>query len=183
MKDTKLSSSYTVRKYKELKLAQDRDNIAELIYERFFERYIRPFESNSNKHGFSMMAVSCLMIEALHSFKNGWKRTRGKGGVAFENFFSNSTHFKEFFGTDVDFYSNIRCGILHQAETNAGWKIIRKGPLLDKSQKTINATKFMVALKRELYEYTSNMKREPFDSVAWKKAIQKLDYVCENCIA
>ena len=89
MDNTKLSSSVTVKEYRSLKKTKDRESIANLIKERFYERYVEPFESNHAKHGFSMIAIGCLMVEALHSFKNGWKRTGSDGGQAFEDFFSS----------------------------------------------------------------------------------------------
>ncbi len=56
---------FTVKQYRIYKNKGNRDKIADLIYERFYERYIEPFENNPAKHGFSMMAVACLMIESL----------------------------------------------------------------------------------------------------------------------
>ena len=109
MEDTKLTTTVTVKQYREFKKSGDQEKIANLIYERFFERYIEPFEDNKSKHGFSMMAVSCLMIETLYCFQNGQKRTVGPGGDVFEKFFSDSIHLKEFVGFGREFYSKIRC--------------------------------------------------------------------------
>jgi hypothetical protein len=120
------------------------------------------------------------MVEALHSFKKGWKRTGVKGGEAFEDFFSTSKHLRVFQGSGEDFYSCVRCGVLHQAETYDGWKIVRRGSLLDKSNKIVNATKFLMALDNELKDYVATLKNEALESNNWKKAIRKLDYICSN---
>lgn len=182
MEDTKLNTTIRITDYRSYRSGQDREKIASLIYNRFMERYIEPFENNPSKHGFSMMAVSCLMIETLFCFQKGWKDTRGKkGGDIFEQFFSNSSNLKIFTGLGQDFYDNVRCGILHQGETYAGWKINRNGNLLEKKTRTINATKFIEALKNELREYTDNLKYEPFQSQKWECAIKKLDNICDNC--
>ena len=122
------------------------------------------------------------MIESIFCFMNGRKRTGESGEIVFEAFFSNSSCLKEFIGHGSDFYSNVRCGILHQGETYAGWKISRKGKLLDIKTKTINATKFMEALEYDLKQYTNKLKQEAMDRRIWKKAIRKLDYICQNCI-
>ena len=40
-------------------------------------------------HGFTIMAVSCLMVESLESFCRGWEHSKGKRGeLAFCHFFA-----------------------------------------------------------------------------------------------
>ena len=59
-------------------------------WERFTERYLRPVAGNSEcKHGFTMMAVSCLMIESLESFRRGCPNTIRRSEAAFESFFAS----------------------------------------------------------------------------------------------
>ena len=183
MDSTKLSSSVTIRQYREFRDNQNRDEIANLIYERFYERYIEPFNNNPAKHGFSMMASGCLMTEALYCYKKGRKQTGEAGGTAFDNFFSESVSLKDFHGYGKAFYKNVRCGILHQGETYDGWKILRKGALFEQSEKTINATKYLSSLEKELKCFAELLKNEPFKSNVWKCVIKKLDHVCENCNA
>ena len=180
MESTQLSTSVTVKKYRSLKNDGKWHDIADFIYERFRERYLEPFENNPAKHGFSMAAIGCLMIESLHSFRKGWKRTGGKCGEAFEEFFTTSKFLSEFSGIGNDFYSSVRCGILHQAETYNGWKVLRKGALVDKSNKTLNATKFLIELDKELKNYVDELKANQPKSDIWKKAIRKLDHICAN---
>ena len=79
------------------------------------------------------------------------------------------------------FYENIRCGLLHQAETYDGWKILRAGNLVDRTAKTINATEFLKAVTSELDVYVNRLKSEPYNSEIWKKAFRKLDYICNSC--
>ena len=65
-----------------------------------------------------MMAAASLMIETFQCFKEGKKDTkqRGMGETAFVNFFKE--HKREFPAINgSEFYKNIRCGILHQAQT------------------------------------------------------------------
>jgi hypothetical protein len=68
---TQLSSSVTVANYRILEADQDRKAIADFVRERFTERYVEPVQSMGKKHGFCIMAVSCLLIEAIISFKMG----------------------------------------------------------------------------------------------------------------
>lgn len=161
-----------------------KEKLIELVYHRFYNRYVKHLKAIDS--GFLKMAISCLMIETLESFRQGKKDTKGKGvGLKmFKDFFKNEIAlFPHFNLIAPDFYSNIRCGILHQAETTNAWRILRKGPLLDKNCKTINATKFVSALNRALNSYVELLKRSYFNSPIWKNAILKLEDICDNCEA
>ena len=77
---TKLSSSTTVARYKKLEAANDREALGQFLVERFDERYFRPIEDSSSKHGFAVLAVACLVIETLESFYQGLPDTRRVSG-------------------------------------------------------------------------------------------------------
>jgi hypothetical protein len=83
---TKLASDFTVRDYKAARDAEDRKKIADGIRRRFTERYIAPVSGGPTKHGFTMMAISCLMIEAFVSLRKGWKDSNGKSESAIRFF-------------------------------------------------------------------------------------------------
>lgn len=181
--DIKLSSSVTIGKYKELENEQNREKISDFIMERFSERYILPLESidKKKKNGFCIMAVCCLMIETLESFRQGWSDSNNKSKEAFCYFFDGNEPFKDFRGFVAEFYKHVRCGILHQAETTGGWLIIRKGPLFDRANKTINATKFFKKLKTCLKHYCGDLKNSDWNSDVWHKFREKMKAICENC--
>lgn len=181
MENTKLSSTVTVKEYKRLKENREREVIADMLFERLSERYIEPFRNHNFKHGFSMMASSCLMIETLFCFQRGRKKTGQCGGEVFEEFFRNSRGLKIFEGYGASFYKNVRCGILHQGETYGGWKIRRKGDLFYPSERIINANKFMDALDHELKVFTDALKISNFHHKPWSGVLRKLDGICENC--
>ncbi|MFU5826563.1 hypothetical protein [Pseudomonas aeruginosa] len=176
----KLSSSITVARYRELEENDDRQALAEFIRERFDERYFRPIESTpvAYKHGFMTMAVCCLVIETLESFYQGMEGTRGNSARMFNDFFARDTVFKVFSGGDNWFYKDIRCGILHQSEARAGWRILRSGALLDMSTKSINATKFIRELVRVVDTYADQLQR---DDDLWDRFKNKMRAVCANC--
>ena len=73
--NVRLSSSVTVAKYRMLEVDKNRDGLANFIQERFTERYISPLRRRnpSQKNGFCIMAICCLMIEAprIHFGKDG----------------------------------------------------------------------------------------------------------------
>ena len=123
---TELASDFTVGDYKAARDTKQRGLIAEAIRRRFTERYVSPALEGPKRHGFAMMAISCLMIEAFVSFKKGWEDSGGRSAEAFSAFFNEADLFKGFRGHEKKFYKNVRCGILHQAEATGGWKIARK---------------------------------------------------------
>src|SRR5688572_11831414 len=113
-------------------------NLIVLIHHRFHDRYVKHLKRIDS--GFLKMAVSCLMIETLESFRQGRKDTKAKGvgQKMFKDFFEiEKKLFPGFVSISVEFYYDIRCGILHQAETNNAWRILRMGPVLNTSEKTI----------------------------------------------
>jgi hypothetical protein len=178
-----LSKKITVKKYKELVSKQDKEEIAQFIFERFHERYIAPLKSipNKKKNGFCIMANCCLMIEALESFYQGWEVTSGRSREAFENFFNRVKEFRDLKDCSSEFYEHIRCGILHQAETTGGWRIIRKGPLFDSNKLAINATEFLNRLEKYLKKYSDNLRSSKWNDVIWKNLRKKMDSVIKNC--
>lgn len=179
--DTKLSSSVSISKYRQLEKEQNQSEIIMFIRERFTERYITPLKGET-KHGFCTMAICCLMIEALESFWRGWPDSRNKGELAFCSFFSRTdTDFKEFQSHAREFYKHIRCGILHQAETTGGWHIQRKGVLFDPATKTINATKFQDRLQKSLEAYCEALNKAAWNDDIWKNLRKKMNTICKNC--
>ena len=192
-KKTKLSKSFTVAQYDEFVATHNREKIASLIRERFKERFVLPLHSKQ-KHGFTIMAICCLMIETLESFRQGWTNTKGKttykgkeiskSECAFHLFFQNNDNaqFRVLIGFEKDFWKGIRCGILHQAETTNGWHILRKGPLFEPTTKDINATEFLKRIEETLNRYCDTLTELDWDSIEWQNAITKLQQICANCV-
>ena len=98
-------------------------------------------------HGFAQMAIACLMLEALESLLNGRKRSIVPNEKSFADFLDREPEFASLRGRVARFSKNVRCGILHQAETTGGWKILRKGELFD-GDHTLNAVRFIRAWRR-----------------------------------
>ena len=177
---TKLSFTVTVARYRELAENDDRQQLAQFVRDRFNERYFRPIESTpvKNKHGFTIMAVCCLVIETLESFHQGMADTKGKSKEMFDAFFKHDTPLKVFSGGKDWFYKNVRCGILHQGEARGGWRILRSGPLLDEPAKRINANKFIRELRKAVNAYANLIQ---YDDASWALFKKKMKVVCDNC--
>lgn len=175
---TKLSSSTTVAYYKKLEAANDRKAVGQFFVERFDERYFRPIEDSSSKHGFAVLAVACLAIETLESFYQGRPNTKNASTQMFRDFLVRDTALKILAGGNDWFYKDIRCGILHQSESLGGWRVLRSGPLLDAQAKTLNATAILRALRREVRQYAQKIQT---DEQLWKNFCKKMGAVCANC--
>ncbi len=175
-----LSSSTSVSRYLEMEKEKDAKGIAAFIRERFSERYVKPFDGNKNKNGFIMMASACLMIEALESFWQGWRKSPNSS-LAFCQFFDRNGRFASLRGYSQEFYAHIRCGIMHQGETTGGWHIRRDLRMLfDSETKTIDATKFLKAMEGSLSDYCASLEKATWDSERWKNLRKKMKDICAN---
>jgi hypothetical protein len=182
-KKVELATKFTVGDYIEALSAQNREMIANGIHRRFKERYLDPIYERRRRHGFTLMGVACLMIEAIESFRCGWPDTRGRGEHAFCSFFAAHLEFAPFQAHAREFYEGVRCGILHQAETTLGWRIRRDGDLLNVNGpiRTVNATKFVKALALTLESYHDQLKTAEWNDELWLRLRIKMERVCANC--
>ncbi len=175
-----LATGVTILQYRAFETAQDRKAIAAFLQLRLEERYLRPCLSNPARHGFSMMAIGCLLIECLESFYRGWPHTRNRSELAFCGFFSRWERFADLRPIANPFYVHVRCGLLHQAETTGGWRIRRDGPMIDVEAQTINATVFLRRLRHTVKDYRSSLVAEPWSSALWQNTRRKLDSICRS---
>jgi hypothetical protein len=180
------NTAITVADYAKLVRARDRARIAKLIHLRFSERYLDPALDNPKRNGFSILAIGCLMVEALESFRNGWKKTTrvpGGGAAVFQAFFDAHDEFKGLRPVGQDFYEHVRCGILHQAETTGNWRVHRTAPLFSQSAgvQRLSASEFGKKLRVVLTRYTNDLASTDWRDPSWKKARRKLREICRNC--
>lgn len=157
------------------------------------------------------MATACLLIETLQTFYDGKNESTDAdlenpnqqigSEEAFVRFFENNgeffpdlrTYFKVVHVIDrrtgkpkrkCAFYKQVRCGILHQAETTCGCRILRKGPLFaaDGTTTSINANLFVKAVNTSLIKYINSLTERKCTSKIWKMAKRKLRHICKNCL-
>ena len=176
--DTQLSSTVSVTEYKKLVANKDTVELINFIQQRFNERYIETMRVDRNKkNGFTIMAISCLMIESLESFYKGWGNSNGKSQLAFCSFFDREKNFDFIKGYSEEFYKNVRCGILHQGETTYGWHIRRNNKIFDEKTKTINAKLFHDQVEISLQKYCDELDDKNWDSDIWKNFRKKMKYI------
>ena len=131
-KGIKISPKYYKSDWDELSLNglnSDWNKAVDIFDDRMKGRFFKQIElldNNPNREigifaGFSIMSLNCLLIETMEQFINGRIRTgQGMDEKAFFDFFQRSTEFSKFFDTQGKariFYQQIRCGLLHQAQT------------------------------------------------------------------
>ena len=97
----------------------------EIMRNRIKGRYLDPMNvlihDNVNKNGFAAMALCCLLIETLMQFREGLPMTpSGENLDYYKDFLKQQIG--EVFNTQKAsrFYKDIRCGILHSAQTKNG---------------------------------------------------------------
>ncbi len=179
----------SVKDCKDFLDAGDKEKLADFIYDRLHGRYLKPFDYPSKdykkeyKNGFALMASCCLLIETYVSFtEKKYRNTNNKSRECFGHFFTNERRFSDFAtggkkqngelagrkddGIPNDFYENVRCGILHNAEIKNGWTITRDSnkPYFNPATKEINAVKFANRLKNTLKDYRNRLKSADFDN-------------------
>jgi hypothetical protein len=190
-KRIKLATDFYIDDYKRFEEDENKAGIANFVFKRLSERYLIPLENvpSEFKNGFSLMANACLLIETYESFRQGWEDTShnedrsSERRIPFKSFFSREVGFSDFKYESYNFYSNVRCGILHQGETKGGWKITREkeAPIFNKGDKTINATKFFKELRKSLEAYRELLITSDWDDEVWDNCRKKISYVIQNC--
>lgn len=181
--DILLASGFSVAQYRCAVRDTDVERLVQFVEGRFLERYIKPV-SGDGRHGFSIMAICCLMIESLISFRRGWSATQENGDKVFGEFFSTHEPFNGLALVANRFYGHVRNGLLHQAETTGGWRIRRDGgPLFDPETKTIEADRFRDAVEAALRKYCDELRGNTWDSNIWRNFRRKVDAICRNASA
>jgi len=183
--DTKLSSEHRISDYKRLKKAKDKLGIARLVELRLCERYVHPVESSLAKNGFASMALACLLIETIQSFREGLPDTHRKSRAMFVKFFNEDRRFTAFAPFADDFYYDVRCGLLHQGEARKGWTIMRyrDEALFDPTLKRIHATRFLRRVRNSLNDYCASLTAADWKSELWQNCLKKMDAIVCNCDA
>lgn len=190
-----------------IKDERNKEEIADLIYQRYFNRYLKLFTYQSTeppkayyseggksnkmgnefdveyKSGFIIMTTCCLLIETIAAFFKGIDRTPNNGGIeAFTIVFAKAIDYNNLLSKfrDEPIYSKIRNGLLHQGETYGKFLIRREGELFDKDNKAINATLFARHLKEFLQSYREDLKTSAWDDDIWKNCRDKLKHIIHN---
>jgi hypothetical protein len=158
----------------------------EIFEDRIRGRFLKHIERIQGYEfaGFAVLALDCLLIEALMQFRAGTEATQGKVATSFSRFLTE-TSFRDYFDPKTAdlFYQQIRNGILHQAEVKAT-SLVRIDANLDlvkltedKTGLIINRNKFHQQLVKVFEEYVTDL-RNPSQGELRANFRKKMDYIC-----
>lgn len=105
------------------------DRALDIFNDRIEGRYLNIMNKLIRKNellidGFAIMALNCLLIETLLQFKHGWDETKGTNKKRYSDFLlSEFPHIFDTRKLAEVFYTDIRCGILHSAQTKGKSKL------------------------------------------------------------
>lgn len=167
--------------------SQEKWNAAvEILRDRIYGRYFNQIDMLSadiNANGFTIMALNCLLIETLYQFKEGKKRTPSDNKANYATFL-NTEFPKDFDDQHIAerFYSDIRCGILHSAQTQNESRLsdcTDKATKLDGTTLIVSVSRVTQILKIYFDGYTNKLLDEnEFD--LRNNFIKKMKYVCRT---
>ena len=141
-----IAPGYTDKDWNKLDLDNENSSdwckAIQILNARIKGRYLDPVDklieldkkraAKDRRFGFTILAIDCLLIETLQAFIDGVENTWNQSKKMFVNFLTGRSSFLKHFNekSACRFYKDVRCGILHQAETRSGWLIWSMGPLL-----------------------------------------------------
>jgi hypothetical protein len=179
-----IAKGTTVQEYKNLVSQKKKNEIAKIVEQRLLERYVLPIKSiaRKEKNGFCMMAIACLLIETLEQFLKGVDETPSKKArTYFADYFERTfSKFPEISIQSGNFYSYVRCGLLHSGETKGGWRIRREGKLFNTTTKTINANYFFRHVENSIFEYRKILESTDWNEEIWKNLLKKINHIICN---
>jgi hypothetical protein len=156
-------------------------------------------------YGFAVMALCALLMETIQSYwdglpstnrnelkelekrttppahslppRNAWPKNNTE---VFKRFFSNPLFNPFFSGVDPsEFCTNIRNGLLHQAQAKGGWLLKTSGPIWDANNRTIHRTLFAKAVEDAFDRYVQELRNEDWEAELWRNARRKIWWLVE----
>jgi hypothetical protein len=129
-------------------LNDDWAQASKLLEERIDERYFQPIntlinEASNNGAGFTILTIECALIEFLATLEDGrlFKRDKlpsdsqcfyNRSAKIYNGFLRSAEVFQGYFSakdgqksllTAFDFYQNVRCPLIHEAQTKNKWEV------------------------------------------------------------
>lgn len=189
-----ISPNYRVMDWRDAMRSDDWAKMVNIFRDRLHGRFLEPIElieadsKIGEFAGFSIMALDCLLVETLNQFYQGLDETPKEHKKQFWNFFHASDHFKPSFTrkTSDIFYSHVRCGLLHQAQTKKGTliradqdRMISPAPGGLANGIIVDRVRFHGALKQEILTYSRRLESgEEGGADLRKNFITKMQHIC-----
>ena len=158
---------------------------AAMVRDRLGGRFLR-YASNclrSPNSGFVVLAIDSLLLETLQQFRDGVTNGHRKSRKMVTRFLEGK-RFQPDFDDDARtaYYSDIRCGLLHQAEAKRMW-LIRRGqssllqPSPDGQGYVIDVRRFHVAVRASMNDYLRELTK-PENGELRAKLWTKMHHIC-----
>ena len=201
MKISKNKSSNDWKNLKQ-KITKDFDNedyweeAIQLFTDRIEYRYLQPINliekhDSYSGEGFTIMTLYCALIEFLETTLQGinfryckpkelkqYEYASGKSKEIFVSFLTTRIPFQIDDETARLFYEEVRCGLLHEAQTKSNWKIrVDNDTVITKTatEYIINRKIFGKKINQYIQLYGKKLKVEQPIKEAF---IRKFDYIC-----
>ncbi|MFO7905614.1 MAG: hypothetical protein R6U98_23335 [Pirellulaceae bacterium] len=165
-----------------------------IFKDRLDGRFLEPIELIERDEkigefaGFAIMALDCLLIETLNQFYQGCDETPDNHKRQFWKFFRASEHFKPNFTRRISdtFYSHVRCGLLHQAQTKNGTLIrvdqdvmVKPAPGGLVNGIIVDRIRFHGALKKETSSYIHKLRTGGVSNGQLRQNfVKKMQFIC-----
>jgi len=166
----------------------------DIFEDRIQGRFLNMVDAIKGKRyaGFAVLALDCLLVETLQQFRMGVPDSDRESRAYFVSFLTE-TSFSLHFGEDKSkgsladmFYDQIRCGILHQAETKQSSRVVTTGsvPVVQQAADgkgiIVNRRKFHIQLVQEFDDYVNRLRnpRTSEDRDLREKFQDKMDFIC-----
>ncbi|HHD7242348.1 TPA: hypothetical protein ACNOIA_004629 [Enterobacter cloacae] len=173
--------------------------------ERINGRYLEPIDciesSKIGKEfkgaGFAICTLICALIETLETFHSGksfkkppdpenpYEYGHRKSKEHFTNFIKTKSPLNKYFANDNDlandFYSGVRCSLLHDASTCDGWviNVLEDKTIVSRNgERILNRHLFMNDIRQYIQEYKNSL-MEPDNRNLREAFIRKFDGICE----
>lgn len=175
------------------------------FYKRLESRYFKPIKQLQSKgnaeyegEGFAILTIQCSLIEFLETAVQGksfrlvqtgdpplgpFEYGLGESKAIFRSFLRNRLPFSTIFTDNLladDFYSCVRCGLLHEARTKTPW-VIRAGGSkgvfveITATEKIIYRNRMQDALEKYIEDYKTDLLLHPAMQQAF---VRKFDSLC-----
>ena len=185
----RISRNYTIEDWKRLRFESEADwpVAINMLKDRLDTRYLEHIRTllPCKTSGFAVLALDCALIETLEQFRRGKRQTPQRQGKEYFVSFLTSTAFGEHFSKQRAgvFYTEIRCGLLHQSEAE-GMSRIKRGdslPLVsdtkDNSGVVINKVAFHGLLETVISDYYAKL-ADGIDPRLREFFRKKMDAIC-----
>lgn len=185
----RISRNYEVSDWTNLSFTSEADwqRAVEILKDRLETRYLEHIREllPRKTSGFVVLALDCALIETLEQFRRGKRNTPQREGQNYFVSFLTTSRFGQHFTVDRAkiFYTQIRCGLLHQSEAEGISRIKRGGslPLVsdteDHSGLIINKEAFHGLLEQTIADYYMELQGNTQPELR-KFFRRKMDAIC-----